>query len=44
MWLNAHRGQMHDDPIMFAVKDITSIVSGLIFISILLIGASGIFL
>jgi 4-hydroxybenzoate polyprenyltransferase len=44
MWLNAHRGQMHDDPIMFAVKDITSILSGLIFISILLIGALGIFI
>jgi 4-hydroxybenzoate polyprenyltransferase len=28
VWLLAHRGQMHDDPIVFAVKDRTSYVVG----------------
>jgi 4-hydroxybenzoate polyprenyltransferase len=26
MWMKAHRGEMHDDPIVFAIKDKTSIV------------------
>ncbi|XHS80291.1 UbiA family prenyltransferase [Burkholderiaceae bacterium UC74_6] len=28
MWMQAHRGQMHDDPLVFAVKDRTSLVAG----------------
>lgn len=27
MWFSAHRGRMHDDPIVFAVKDAVSLVS-----------------
>jgi 4-hydroxybenzoate polyprenyltransferase len=34
MWLKAHRGEMHDDPLMFAVRDVGSISLGCIFISI----------
>lgn len=31
VWLLAHRGQMHDDPVVFAIKDKTSIFVGLLF-------------
>ena len=34
MWLKAHRGVMHDDPIIFAIKDKVSICIGVIFVSI----------
>ena len=27
-WIVAHRGNMHDDPIVFAIKDKTSLVCG----------------
>jgi 4-hydroxybenzoate polyprenyltransferase len=32
MWLIAHRGEMHDDPVLFVIKDTTSIVIGALFI------------
>lgn len=31
VWLLAHRGQMHDDPVVFAIKDRVSIGIGLLF-------------
>lgn len=31
MWLRAHRGEMHDDPLVFAVKDKHSLAAGVIF-------------
>jgi 4-hydroxybenzoate polyprenyltransferase len=34
MWLKAHRGLMHDDPIVFAIKDKASLFIGLIFMAI----------
>jgi 4-hydroxybenzoate polyprenyltransferase/phosphoserine phosphatase len=34
VWLLAHRGQMHDDPIVFAVKDRTSYVVGALALAI----------
>jgi len=40
VWLLAHRGLMHDDPIVFAVKDRTSYVVGAIA---LLIGLAATF-
>lgn len=43
MWLQAQRGRMHDDPLIFAVKDKASLVAGLLFLSILAIGATGTF-
>jgi 4-hydroxybenzoate polyprenyltransferase len=33
MWLKAHRGLMHDDPIVFAIKDKTSLVIGALFVT-----------
>ncbi len=41
MWLQAHRDNMHDDPMIFAVKDKASLAAGLLFSVILLIGAVG---
>lgn len=32
VWLLAHRGQMHDDPIIFAIKDVVSRWIGFLFI------------
>lgn len=37
MWLLAHRGQISEDPIVFALKDRTSYVVGLLIVCILLI-------
>ena len=33
MWLKTHRGLMHDDPIVFAIKDKVSILIGILFIA-----------
>ena len=38
MWMQAHRGKMHDDPILFAVKDVFSVVAGLVFVLIVVAG------
>ena len=38
MWMQAHRGHMHDDPLVFAIKDRTSLVSGALFLLVLLLG------
>jgi 4-hydroxybenzoate polyprenyltransferase len=39
MWLQVHRGKMHDDPIVFAIKDKVSIFVGLFFVSIFMIAS-----
>jgi 4-hydroxybenzoate polyprenyltransferase/phosphoglycolate phosphatase-like HAD superfamily hydrolase len=41
IWMQAHRGHMHDDPLVFAVKDRASRLAGLSFGAVLLIGALG---
>ncbi|WP_284614428.1 UbiA family prenyltransferase [Aquabacterium humicola] len=41
MWMKAHRGQMHDDPLVFAVKDVPSLIAGLLFGGVLALGAVG---
>lgn len=41
MWLQAQRGQMHDDPLVFAVKDRASLAAGVAFVAILAAGAVG---
>ncbi len=41
MWLQAHRGRMHDDPLVFAVKDRASLIAGAAFAAILAVGAMG---
>ena len=37
MWLKAHRGLMHDDPIVFAIKDKVSALIGALFMAILIL-------
>jgi 4-hydroxybenzoate polyprenyltransferase len=38
MWMQAHRGLMNDDPLVFAVKDRASLAAGLVFALILYAG------
>jgi 4-hydroxybenzoate polyprenyltransferase len=37
VWLKAHRGEMHDDPIVFAFKDRTSLVIGILAVITLIV-------
>jgi len=39
LWLRAHRGEMHDDPLIFAVKDRVSLIAGGFFGLFMLMGA-----
>jgi 4-hydroxybenzoate polyprenyltransferase len=41
IWMQAHRGHMHDDPLVFAVKDRASQLAGLAFGAVLVLGAFG---
>lgn len=41
MWIQAHRGNMHDDPLVFAIKDKTSLLAGVILTLVLTVGALG---
>ncbi len=41
MWMQAHRGNMHDDPLVFAVKDKSSLGAGVICATILVAGTMG---
>lgn len=41
IWLKAHRGNMHDDPVIFAVKDKISLLMGALFALTLIIGTVG---
>jgi 4-hydroxybenzoate polyprenyltransferase/phosphoserine phosphatase len=41
MWLQAHRGEMHDDPVFFAIKDKTSLCCGAAFAASLALGTFG---
>jgi 4-hydroxybenzoate polyprenyltransferase/phosphoserine phosphatase len=41
VWLQAHRGKVHDDPLVFAVKDKASLGAGLVFALVLVLGALG---
>jgi 4-hydroxybenzoate polyprenyltransferase/phosphoglycolate phosphatase-like HAD superfamily hydrolase len=41
MWIQAHRGNMHDDPLVFAVKDKASLLAGVMFAGVITIGALG---
>ena len=38
-WMQAHRGRMHDDPLVFAMRDRASLFAGLLFGAILALGA-----
>jgi 4-hydroxybenzoate polyprenyltransferase len=39
VWLLAHRGQMHDDPIVFAMRDNVSRLTGVGFLVIFALAA-----
>jgi 4-hydroxybenzoate polyprenyltransferase/phosphoserine phosphatase len=41
MWMQAHRGNMNDDPLVYAVKDKVSLATGAVFAAILLMGTLG---
>jgi 4-hydroxybenzoate polyprenyltransferase len=41
MWMQAHRGKMHDDPLVFAIKDPASLIAGLVFAMVLGMGTVG---
>ncbi len=41
MWMQAHRGKMHDDPLVFAVKDRASLATGAIFTVVMILGTVG---
>ena len=41
VWLKSSRGEMHDDPIVFAVKDKTSILVAAITVIVLIYAATG---
>ena len=41
VWMKAHRGQMHDDPLIFALRDKASLIAGLAFTAVLAIGSRG---
>lgn len=40
MWLQAHRGNMHDDPVVFALKDRNSLTAGAAFLAVLALGTT----
>jgi len=39
IWMCAHRGEMHDDPLVFAIKDRASLFAGLVFAVLLALGS-----
>lgn len=41
MWMRAHRGEMHDDPLVFAVKDKASLLAGVAFAAVIGVGTVG---
>lgn len=41
MWLQSHRGEMHDDPVVFAVKDRVSLACGAVFTASLVLATLG---
>lgn len=41
VWLKAHRGEMHDDPLVFAFRDSASLAAGTLFGAALLLGSLG---
>ncbi len=41
IWIQAHRGKVHDDPVIFAVKNKTSLITGGLFFAFLILGSVG---
>lgn len=42
MWMQAHRGRMNDDPLVFAIKDPASLATGALFGAVLVAGTLGV--
>ncbi len=42
IWMHANHGKMHDDPLIFAIKNPISIITALLFTGIMIIGTIGI--
>ncbi|WP_018231318.1 UbiA family prenyltransferase [Thioalkalivibrio thiocyanodenitrificans] len=42
LWLKTHRGEMHDDPVVFALKDRASVLSGALIAGIVMLAATGV--
>lgn len=41
IWMKAHRGEMHDDPLVFALRDRVGLLTGVVFFGVLLAGSRG---
>jgi hypothetical protein len=41
MWTQAHRGQLHEDPVVFALTDRASLLTGLALASVLAVATIG---
>jgi 4-hydroxybenzoate polyprenyltransferase len=41
MWQQTHRGHMNDDPVIFAIKNKTSLMTGIVFASLLALATTG---
>ncbi len=41
MWMQAHRGKMHDDPLIFALRDKVSLLAGVAFAAVVIMGTQG---
>jgi hypothetical protein len=41
VWMKAHRGEMHDDPIVFAIKDKSSLVVAILIAVSFLLATKG---
>ena len=41
MWMQANRGNMHDDPLIHALKDKASLLAGAAFAALMTLGALG---
>ena len=42
IWLKAHRGEMHDDPVVFAIKDTASLFVAGFMAAVFVIAAVGV--
>ena len=40
MWHRAHRGEMHHDPVLFAIHDMTSLLTVALFFAVFLLGSA----
>lgn len=39
IWMITHRGQMHDDPVLYAVKDRVSLITGALFAAVFMLAS-----